>query len=655
MKIVFYDPWFYDFSHKLETGPLGLAYLASSLEQNLDIDLDISIEVDVETILKKKPDIVGITSYTQTFPKALKAAQIVKKELNIPVLLGGKHITTLPNHLKECFDVGVIGDGERSMTELIQAYIDKKGFYPEDLVNIQGIVFREGKEFHVTPRRAPLKDLDILPSPDRSILNAYWPKHNKRLYWHQGVFTSRGCPYKCPFCIHSKIQFETRYHSAERIVSDIQEIMEKFPQQKNIYIHDDLFAINKKRLRELVALIDSEKINRKVSFTAMSKPNHFDDETASLMKEMNFKMVAFGFESGDEQTLQYLKGDASQLAENIKAIDNCNKYGIDACGYFILGAPTETKEGLNKTYWFIRQHYPPISIIGPYCMTPFPGTKTWDYALEKGLVNPDTENWEDYHFSIDAAQRRAFINEHYDFDFFKGVYNNYFRDFMIKGKVYAINDDEDSELSYYNEVFNRLGKYNFRYEDNILEIGTNYLQSIKNYFPEKKEICKFDHWIFNSPENKISDYQNEVIGNKHFDLIFFNHSLEQMQAPLAKLAYFNQFLKPGGKVVILVKNPQYLGNLLNLINLTLDSKIASAGFKKYDNLYNLNLKKVRETLKNIELNIIEEIPFNTDTSQYSQFYSDILPLLNRHLDNREFLNNHKIISYAIVAYKKAAD
>jgi anaerobic magnesium-protoporphyrin IX monomethyl ester cyclase len=649
MKITFYDPWFYDFSHKLETGPLGLAYIASSLEKDLGTDLEISIEVDVETILKQKPDIVGVTSYTQTFPKALKAAQAIKKELNIPILLGGKHITTLPNHLKSCFDVGVLGDGERTMTELMQTYIEKRAFLPEDLAKIDGIVFREGSEFHVTQRRAPLNDLDILPPPKREILNAYWPKHQKRLYWQQGVFTSRGCPYKCPFCIHSKIKFETRYHSAQRIVSDIYEIIEKFPNQTNIYIHDDLFAINRKRLRELVALIDAEKINRRVSFTAMSKPNHFDDEVASLMKEMNFKMVAFGFESGDEQTLQYLKGDASQLQENIMAINNCNKYGIDACGYFILGSPTETKEGLNKTYWFIRQHYPPISIIGPYCMTPFPGTRTWDYALEKGLVDPETENWEDYTFSIEAAQRRAFINEHYDFEFLKNVYNKYFHDFLMKGKVYALNDNEELDVKHYNDVFKILKKFELKYQDEILEVGTNFQQSIKNYFPEKKEICKFDHWIYRSSETKISEYETQVLSARQFDYIFFNHSLEQLVKPYEKLENLvNSYLKPAGKIIILFKNPQFIGNLLHLVNSTLDSKIASAGFKKYDNFFNINLTELKERLALFNLKILDITGLHEDISQY-QALAELDPLFSRTLDIRNYVVNKDISGFLVVA------
>ncbi len=652
MKVTFLEACDKYFYHGGTSGPLGLAYIASYLDKHLDNEVNVSIEVDVEHIIKSKPDILGISAYTENFPKALRAAERVKKELNIPVIIGGKHITALPSQLKSCFDVGVVGDGEITLTELLKTYIDKKGFFPEDLINIQGIAFRDGESLYLTEQRSPLKELDILPPPKRAILNARLPGSETRKYWPQTLYTSRGCPYKCPFCIHSKIRFVTRYHSPQRVVEEISEIISKYPNQKNITIHDDLFTISKKRLKEIVDLIVSEKINRKVSFTSMCKSNLFDDEIAEMMKEMNTKIIAFGFESGDEQTLQYLKKDSSKVKENIRAINSCNKYGIHCAGYFIIGAPPETKEGLNKTYWFLRQNYPPMNLIGTFCLTPFPGTKTWDDAEAKGLVNAETENWDNYNYTNCEQHSQIFLNEHYDFDFFQEAYMNHFVPLSNKGRVFSYNERTEEESSQYSRIFGFLQNYNISSDDSILEVGTYFVPSIKNMFEENKAVTKFDHWIYFSEQEKIDKYEVETIKDKQFDVLVFNNSLDQFYHPYQVLENFvRNNLKENGKLIIIVKNPQYIENLLNIFHNRWDFGIA--GFKKFDKFNQINIDNLREKLNCLNLNILNEIPIRENISALSKGEEPILSLLHKFIPNPKFFMNCNVSTYLIVATKLA--
>ncbi|MFN4152103.1 MAG: cobalamin-dependent protein, partial [Candidatus Sericytochromatia bacterium] len=128
MKFTLLEPCDEKFYHSEVSGPLGLAYIASYIDKELDNSINTSIETDVEYVLKTKPDIVGISAYTQNFSRALAAAKKIKEELNIPIILGGKHITVLPETLQQYFDVGVIGDGERTMSDLMKLYVEKKLF-----------------------------------------------------------------------------------------------------------------------------------------------------------------------------------------------------------------------------------------------------------------------------------------------------------------------------------------------------------------------------------------------------------------------------------------------------------------------------------------------------------------------------------------------
>ncbi|MFN4152472.1 MAG: B12-binding domain-containing radical SAM protein, partial [Candidatus Sericytochromatia bacterium] len=341
--------------------------------------------------------------------------------------------------------------------------------------------------------------------------------------WHQGLYTSRGCPYKCPFCIHSKIQFVSRYHSPERVVTEIEEIVSKFPGQKVISIYDDLFIVSKKRLEALKNLIVSEKLNRKVSFTAMCKSNHFDEDIAIMLREMNVRFVAFGLESGDEKTLQYLKKDSSKVTENFEAINLCNKYGIESGGYFILGAPPETKESLSKTYWFINSNKPPMKFIGVLFLTPLPGTKEWDNATEKGFVDPFNENWDLYNYQNHDITEKAFSNENYTFEFLKSSYDEWFA--PLFADVSKLKHSPEETKLFYLRLNEELKYLNISNEDSILEIGTYFNYTFKDLMPENNKITIFDHRNYRLDKENL-EKEEQILIDKKFDYIIFNFILQ---------------------------------------------------------------------------------------------------------------------------------
>ncbi len=111
-----------DISKSLQTSlpPLSLGYLVSSLRSEYGNDLiDFKI-IDrnvKEEIRRFKPDIVGITAVSQNYNYAIEYAKIAKK-YQIPVLVGGTHISVLPTTLTRDMDVAVIGEGEAAIKEL---------------------------------------------------------------------------------------------------------------------------------------------------------------------------------------------------------------------------------------------------------------------------------------------------------------------------------------------------------------------------------------------------------------------------------------------------------------------------------------------------------------------------------------------------------
>ncbi|MBI4037093.1 radical SAM protein [Candidatus Daviesbacteria bacterium] len=199
--------------------PLGLASMATYFReygnfQNQKV-IDVADKYRVSETLNYSPDIVFISANTMHYPKAIAFAKEIKSKQDVKILIGGVHISTFPQSLDPIFELGCIGEGEHTGLELMNIFRSKKKFTHDNLQNIQGLVyFNEGK-LHMTAPRQLIKPLDSIPHPDRGFLRpSYFNKktiiHTKTAKRLTGIITSRGCPYKCMFCLHPKQRIVTK-------------------------------------------------------------------------------------------------------------------------------------------------------------------------------------------------------------------------------------------------------------------------------------------------------------------------------------------------------------------------------------------------------------------------------------------------------------
>lgn len=378
--------------------PLRLGYLASYLRKYYS-SVDVVI-IDNEDFMKRlmaeKPDLVGITSVSFQFPEANKLAGEIKRELGVPLLVGGHHISMLPSHLAQSnFDIGVIGEGERTLLELVRLY-EKHGNFPKnELRKINGMVFRnEDGQNEMTPERALIENLDEVPPPARDLLKMkeFYLNPRKGSFDEIGVYTSlltsRGCPYNCAFCSAIGIwKRKYRCFSAEYVINEIKGLLKDYPNLEGIIIWDDLFIGNRERLRKIADYIEKEGINKKLKFTVYARTNLMNDEVCLLLKRMNVTVCDFGLESGSQSVLNYLKKGTLTVEQNRSALKLCKQYGMKTIGTCIIGSPQETVEDFQKT----RELVLDSNLDEPYVfqLTPLPGTDVWTYAKSKGIVNDD--------------------------------------------------------------------------------------------------------------------------------------------------------------------------------------------------------------------------------------------------------------------------
>ncbi len=379
--------------------PLGLGYLAASLRARLGRD-KIEFRVicdDVKGVIEDfRPDIVGISSVTQNYSRALLYAQLANKS-GLPVICGGVHITMMPMSLSRNMDAGIIGEGEETICELLEAFIRDGGLLDDSLSKIKGIIYwsKEDRIIH-TQARDWISSLDSLPLPARDLLTI---KDNTY------IFSSRGCPYRCTFCASSRFWNRVRFFSAGYVVNEIHILAEDY-KVKEINFYDDLFCCDLNRIREIIRLLKAQNILGKVTFSGAIRANLVNDETIKLLKEMGIKRLGMGLESGSEETLKYLKGTDINVEGNAAAIETIRRHGIGVHCSFIIGSPFETKKDIRETLSFIKKNN--LSGFDVYVLTAFPGTPIWEYARKKGLVSQDMD-WSRLNVDFEENHCRAII------------------------------------------------------------------------------------------------------------------------------------------------------------------------------------------------------------------------------------------------------
>jgi len=362
---------------------LGLGYLASSLRKEFGSDyfkfkvIDRNVEEEMNEF---KPDIVGITSVTRDYNIASIYAKIAKKH-DLPVIIGGTHISALPFTLTNDIDVGVIGEGEETIIDLLNV-IEKEGYLDNKsmLDKIDGVVFRRNNKLVMTRKRRPIQPLDKIAMPARDLF---------AIKKYTSMFTSRGCPYKCSFCFSSRFWEGTRFFSAEYVVNEIKCLVKEYGVTQ-IEFWDDLFIADRERVKRIICLLDEEGILGKVSFRCNARANLIDAEIVLLLKRMNVEYINLGLESGCTKTLEYLKGKTVTVNDNMKAVKKIKKHGIKPYASFIIGSPKESREDILQTLEFIKKV--PLAGFDIYVLTPYPGTPVWDYAKAKNLAS-ETMDW----------------------------------------------------------------------------------------------------------------------------------------------------------------------------------------------------------------------------------------------------------------------
>lgn len=364
--------------------PLGLAYIASYLRKYGGHEVamyepeaqGLSYE-DIALLLKEDlPDVVGITSTTPNFPRAIKLAQICRQNSKARIVLGGVHPSALPEHImrahSELFDCVVIGEGEETMLEVVNNFASGK-----DAVGVKGCCYIRDGEPEIAGLRPFVEDLDSIPFPARDLIpqGLFMPNaHNARYKECFSILTSRGCPFNCSFCAARIVSGKKyRAHSPGYVLEEMKMLKRDYG-ARQLLITDDTFTLNRGRLQEICESMIRESLGLK--WFCFSQVSAIDRETLKLMKRAGCYNIGFGVESSDPAVLRNMGKNISPDAA-LKAVRDARSLGIKTQAFYVFGTPGETISQMRDTIEFSKKVGATLAFFN--MLVPYPGTKDFDY------------------------------------------------------------------------------------------------------------------------------------------------------------------------------------------------------------------------------------------------------------------------------------
>ncbi len=301
------------------------------------------------------------------------------------ILLVGTHPSST---VLETLEMGNQIDGvarkEYDQTVLELAGALKSG---DDLSGIRGLTYRKDGEIFQNEDVEYMTELDEIPFAAEFIKKYLDPKDYFFAAAHYPsiqIFTGRGCPSRCTFCVYPQTMHGHQYRlrSPENVVREFQYIAEHFPDVKEVVIEDDTFTVNKKRVLEICKLLCQAEIPKRLKWLCNARVN-LDLETMKAMKRAGCRLIIPGIESGSQEILNNIK-KGTTLEQIEQYVANAKKAGLLVHACYMVGNRGETKETMKKTLELALCLNTDTAQFFP--LIPYPGTEAYQWARENGFI-----------------------------------------------------------------------------------------------------------------------------------------------------------------------------------------------------------------------------------------------------------------------------
>lgn len=266
-----------------------------------------------DRIAAENPDVVSFCSYIWNIEKTLELSEILKEKIGCTVILGGPEVSYRPKNVLEKYsfiDFVLSGEGEKTFPLFLDT-VNRNG----DLAFVGGLSYRENGKIISAP------ETEWNETPPSPYNDEFFNSLNGRISY---IETSRGCPYRCAFCLSGRCS-PLRFFDLDQVKSDILKL--SVSGTKTIKFVDRTFNAHAERANEILGFIlsnYSEKIPEGVCFHFEIAGDILKESTMEILSKApkGLFQLEIGMQSFNEDTLKNInrKTDTKKLIENIKKL-----------------------------------------------------------------------------------------------------------------------------------------------------------------------------------------------------------------------------------------------------------------------------------------------------------------------------------------------
>jgi len=336
-----------------------------------------------KTLLKLRPDLVGLSAMAWQYQTCTKLIKLVKHVLpGAKIAIGGYHATLMQEEIADgpeaaLIDFIVRGEGEETCRRLVKALEGK-----DRLEDIPSLSYKRNGRFVHNPR-GELLDLSRLKLPIRDKRRLTWGYHimNSKV---EVMETSRGCTRACTYCSMKHMYGRTfRTFPIERVLADLDVIYYKC-RSRWVFVTDDNLVLDPQRVIRLCDAIIARNYRRlhlivQADCISMST----NEEMVRKMALAGIKTIFLGIENASKKNLATArKGDIVDASR--RAVELCHKYDMMVVGGMIFGFPDDDEKAIIENYEFLKS----TGADTAYCqiLTPYPKTAMRQHLLDEGMV-----------------------------------------------------------------------------------------------------------------------------------------------------------------------------------------------------------------------------------------------------------------------------
>ncbi len=346
---------------------LGLLTLAGLTPPSVDTRYLEVPDIAAVDGVPEEFDVVAISSFSAQIGEAYALADRYRA-LGTKVILGGLHVSSVPDEARMHADAIVIGEGEPAwpwiMTDLLDSRASLRPVY-----DVRGCAF----------------DLAESPMPRFELLDI-------SAYNRLTVQTQRGCPFRCEFCAASiRLSPFYKVKPVDRIVAEVREIKALWDRPFIEFADDNTF-VNKVHSRQLMHTLASEDIRW---FTESDISVADDPVLLEMMRDAGCAEVLIGFESTSLSGLDGLEQRSNWKARRVDhyldAVHTIQDHGIRVNGCFILGLDGTGPDSFDAIAKFVQESG--LFDVQITVQTAFPGTPLYARLKSEGRILRD-QAWE---------------------------------------------------------------------------------------------------------------------------------------------------------------------------------------------------------------------------------------------------------------------